>query len=1152
MTTTDLREIGTRAIERARRWSIEANDFPVEYSAKLLSEVLKDPDGLDFTVRFVDGVVRPEDTSVAARNLAKLGSSRVNFLPWYLGAGMKAGGLATRVLPAVAVPAARRVFRAMVGDLVVDATDSTLGPALAKIRAAGNKINVNLLGEAVLGDAEAKKRLDLNRKLLARDDVDYISLKVSAVTGPHNPWGFDEVVAHAMEQLLPFYREAAAASSAKFINLDMEDYKDLELTLTVFMRLLDDPALKNYRAGIVIQAYQPDGLGAMIRLQEWAARRVAEGGSPIKVRLVKGANLAMERVDSEVHDWPLTTWPSKQDSDTNYKRVLNWALTPERTANISIGVAGQNLFDIAFAWELAQARGVTDGVEFEMLAGMATGQAEVVRKEVGSLLLYVPVVNPSEFDVAIAYLVRRLEENAMSDNFMSGVFDIGTNDAIFVRERDRFLAALENLDDSVPVPNRTQDRGATGPAAPRAASPQVFVNTPDTDPVLPANRAWAKQIIGRIADSQLGIELADASIVNSIKGIDEAVQRAVGAAEGWAAMPAAERAEILHRVGAELEARRADLLEVAASETGKTLDQGDPEVSEAIDFAHYYAFQSLELEKVDGARFVPSKLTVVTPPWNFPLAIPAGGVLAALASGSSVILKPATPARRCGALLAEIMWDAGVPRDVLQLVNTPKRNVGQRLVSHPKVDRLILTGSYETSKLFRSWRTDLPMLAETSGKNAIIVTPSADPDLAVKDIIYSAFGHAGQKCSAASLVVLVGSAGTSKRIHNQLVDGVRSLRVAWPSDPSSQMGPVVVPGDTKLQSGLTTLDPGQTWVLKPEQLDDSGALWSPGLRAGVEPGSEYHLTEYFGPILGVMRAETLEEAIEIVNAVDYGLTSGIHSLDIDEVQTWLSTIQAGNLYVNRVTTGAIVQRQPFGGWKRSAVGAGTKAGGPSYLFGLGNWEPAESTAKAPAGIGSLPLSVRMLAQAAQRVLDGDQLAWYMQALGSDMAAWESEFGVSHDPTGLSVERNVLRYRPTPVVVRAEAGASLAELLRVVSAGLLAGSHMIISSGIELSAGILEELNLPELSVLDQTDAEWLEFAANWAGHDVIGGRVRYIGTAPKNTSDAVGGSPDIAIWSHAVTQAGRVELIPFLREQAVSITAHRFGTPFKDFINAEI
>ncbi|MDX5400511.1 MAG: bifunctional proline dehydrogenase/L-glutamate gamma-semialdehyde dehydrogenase, partial [Actinomycetes bacterium] len=788
---TELTESGREAVDLARRWVAESADHPVDYAARVLSQVLEDPHGLEFTVRFVDGVIRPQDQNVAARTLARLARRDLGFLPPYLAAGLKAAGPSAVAAPEIVVPAARRIFRQLVGDLILDTTGEGLTEALARARAAGNRVNVNLLGEAVLGDKEAARRLAANSRLLARDDVDYISLKVSAVTGPHNPWGFDEVVQHAVDQLLPFYLDAATAPTPKFINLDMEDYKDLALTLAVFRQLLDHPALLYYEAGIVLQAYQPDALAAMMELQDWAEARVNAGGARIKVRLVKGANLAMERVDAEMHDWPLTTWPTKLDTDSHYKRVMEWAMTPERTRNIRLGIAGQNIFDIALAWVLAGRRGVREDVEIEMLSGMATGLAEVVRREVGHLLLYIPVVDPKEFDVAIAYLVRRLEENSLPENFMSGVFDIASDTAVFDREAERFLAALYavDLDAPVPTPMRTQDRGRETAediaAVVRADGAWTFRNTPDTDPVLPGNREWAREIVRRVPTSELGIAEADAAVVGAVEEIDRIREETAGAAVGWGARPAAERAEIIHRVGVELGLRRAELLEVAAAEAGKTLDQGDPEVSEAIDFCHWYAERARELEQLDGARFVPSKVTVVTPPWNFPLAIPTGGVVAALAAGSAVVFKPATPARRSGARLAEAMWAAGVPRDVLRLVQTPDRAVGKHLISHPRVDRGILTGSYDTAKLFRSWRPELPLLAETSGKNSIIVTPSADPDLAVKDVAYSAFGHAGQKCSAGSLVILVGSMATSRRFRDQLVDAVRSLHVAWPSDPSS-------------------------------------------------------------------------------------------------------------------------------------------------------------------------------------------------------------------------------------------------------------------------------------------------------------------------------------------------------------------------------
>ncbi|HHW82362.1 MAG TPA: aldehyde dehydrogenase family protein, partial [Actinomycetales bacterium] len=544
-------------------------------------------------------------------------------------------------------------------------------------------------------------------------------------------------------------------------------------------------------------------------------------------------------------------------------------------------------------------------------------------------------------------------------------------------------------------------------------------NAPDTDPALAANRAWAGEIAARIPGSQLGLDRSHAATLDGEQDVDTLVSRLRGGALVWAARPAADRAAVLHRVADLFEERRGDLMEVAGAETGKTIDQSDPEVSEAIDFARYYAHQALELEALDGARFTPVALTVVTPPWNFPLAIPAGGVLAALAAGSAAVLKPAPPARRCGAVLAKLMLEAGVPEDVFALADLEDGEVSKSLVTHPGVDRVVLTGSTETAALFRSWRTDLPLLAETSGKNAIIVTPSADPDLAVKDVVTSAFGHAGQKCSAASLVILVGSVAHSRRFRDQLVDAVRSLRVGPPEDLTSEVGRVVMPEDEKLLRGLTQLEAGEHWVIRPQQLDEDGRYWQPGVRAGVGIDSEFHLTEYFAPVLGVMVAEDLGEAIELVNRVEFGLTSGIHSLDPDEVYYWLERVQAGNLYVNRGITGAIVQRQPFGGWKRSAIGPGTKAGGPSYLLGFGHVSPlpgeAPETPRSPK-LSAAPARVRPLLRSAKKHLSKPEWRRLRRSAASDGAMWDARYGRALDPTGLEAEMNVLRYRPLPVTI----------------------------------------------------------------------------------------------------------------------------------------
>ncbi|SQD95442.1 Aldehyde dehydrogenase [Parafrankia sp. Ea1.12] len=1187
----DLSDLGDEAVALVRRWVAEAASEPVDPAAARLAAVLREPGGLAFTVRFVDGVIRPEDPRVAARNLARLAPSVPAFLPWYLRGAVRAGGAAGPVVPWVVVPAARRVLRRMVGHLVVDATDRGLGRAIERLRRPGVQLNMNLLGEAVLGEREAARRLAGTTALLARDDVDHVSIKVSASVAPHAPWAFEETVAHVVETLTPLFEQATAARPAEsrpaesrpatFVTLDMEEYRDLDLTIEVFTTLLDRPALRRLAAGIVLQAYLPDALGALTRLQEWSASRRAAGGAPVTVRLVKGANLPMERAEASLRGWPPAPYDTKQDTDANYKRLLDYALHPDRVANVRVGVAGHNLFDLAFAWLLAGRRGARGGLRFEMLLGMAQAQARVVAREVGGLLLYTPVVRPAEFDVAIAYLVRRLEEGASRENFMSAVFDLATDETLFAREEKRFRASLADVDDTVPSPRRTQNRlraappiGAAGPAGPDGAG--GFRNAPDTDPSLAANRTWARRVLARVPASTLGVDLVAATTIRSADELDAVLARAVAAGPGWAALGGAGRAAVLRRAAEVLEQRRGELVEVMATETAKTFDQADPEVSEAVDFARYYAERGAGLDDVDGALLAPVRLTVVTPPWNFPVAIPAGSTLAALAAGSPVVIKPAGQARRCGAVLVRALWDAGIPREVLQLVNVDEGDLGRALVGDPRVDRVILTGAFETAELFRSFRRDLPLLAETSGKNAIVVTPSADPDLAVRDVVASAFGHAGQKCSAASLLILVGSAAASRRLRDQLVDAVRSLVVGESADPRTQLGPLIEPASGKLLRALTELGPGERWLVEPRRLDEQGRLWSPGVRAGVSRGSEFHRTEYFGPVLGIMEAVDLAEAVEIQNEVDFGLTAGLHSLDAAELDYWLRHVQAGNLYVNRGITGAIVGRQPFGGWKRSAVGPGTKTGGPTYLYALAGWTSRPSSATAELG----PAARRLLAVVADSDCVGESgdgasvggasasdasaggasaggaapgggagggvgavadLAGLERALRSDAAAWAGGYGAARELAGLSAERNMLRYQPVLVEIRF-AGGGIHQLVRVVAAGLLAGSPLRVSSAVELPRWLRAELAGLAVGNSCQSDDEWLADLARRPASRA-GLRVRLIGGDAGALTAAVGDRLEIAVHARPVTESGRLELLPFLREQAVSITAHRFGTP---------
>ncbi|MDR1427647.1 MAG: aldehyde dehydrogenase family protein, partial [Bifidobacteriaceae bacterium] len=638
---------------------------------------------------------------------------------------------------------------------------------------------------------------------------------------------------------------------------------------------------------------------------------------------------------------------------------------------------------------------------------------------------------------------------------------------------------------------------ATYPLDTRAGRPlpepaDGFHNEPDVDGAVQSARDWALAALAATPPAQAIPEATTAA------DVDAAIVRGVRAGTAWAALGPRRRAEALVKAAEQLAAHRGELLGIMAHEAGKTVAEGDPEVSEAIDFARYYAESAIETLDLSGLVFTPSKLTAVIPPWNFPVAIPVGGVMAALAAGSPVVIKPARLTRRCvevavGAIHKGLA-DAGVDTDILQVLHVADSDLGRHLVTHPDVETVVLTGSIDTAAMFANWRPELNLLAETSGKNALVVTPSADLDLAVADLVKSAFGHAGQKCSAASLGILVGSVYTSDRFRSQLVDAVRSLRVGPGTEISTVMGPVIEQPGAKLRRGLTALDPGERWLVEPMQLDDDGLMWSPGIRDNVRPGSWFHLNECFGPVLGLMQARDLDEAIELQNATAFGLTGGIHTLDEEEIAAWIDKVQVGNAYVNRHITGAIVRRQPFGGWKGSAVGPGAKAGGPNYVAEFGTWRDVE------------PVT--------------DPAAWLDEARRSDIATWTLEFGKEHDPSGLRVEANVFRYRPVSAyTVRVGHGAKEHEVKRVVAAARVAGVEPAVSE-----------------RAIESDDA----FASRVASGE-ISGRIRVVGEAPGLRAAAATRLGEVTVLDAPVTYHGRRELLNLLREQALSITKHRFG-----------
>lgn len=1101
-----------RAVAQVRAWLAAKDTGRARLGEKVMRRALTTEGGLRFLTELVDGLVLPEDPVVAAAALRRARRQARTFLPVSMALGLAAAAWLSGGMPGVAVRVARRVVRMLVGHLVLDSRAPKLDKGLRRLREDGFDVNVNLLGEAVLGAQQARRRLEQTRALIENPAVDYVSLKVSAAVAPHSPWDVDGAVQEIVSALTPLYE--AARDGNTFVNLDMEEYRDLDITVAVFRDLVMRDELRDVRAGIVLQAYLPESASALKQVQQIARERVEAGGAPLRVRLAKGANLPMEHVEADLHGWTAAPWGSKVATDAHYKRLLSRALTPESVASLEVGVAGHNLFDIAYAWNMARDREVADSVQFEMLLGMATEVVRAVAADVGRVRLYTPVVAPDEFDVALAYLVRRLEEVANPHNFLSRLATLETNEDHWRREEGVFRRARE----LAALPPVTGSRRSEPPE-----TPSGFYNTPDSDPALESTRTWGTEILQRATSSTLGTDTLAAARVTRADALAELIGKARGEGQQWGKVRVGLRAHLLEQIAQALEDNRATLLEVMVAETGKTLDQADPEVSEAIDFARYYATSARRLHDLPGARHAPRALTVVTPPWNFPVAIPVGSTLAALAAGSAVVFKPAEEARRCGAVIIEILRSAGVSEDLVRFIDIDPEQLGTALISDSRVDQVILTGAYETAQTFLEVRPDLRLFAETSGKNAMVVMPSADVDLAVRDTVASAFGHAGQKCSAASLLILVGSAAESPRLQRQLCDAVTSLRVGAATDPSTQMSRTIAPPAGKLLRGLTELEPGETWWVEPRQLETGE--WTPGVRGWVEPGSFMHQVECFGPVMGVMRARDLDHAIELVNSVDYGLTSGLHTLDAHDMHTWVDRVQAGNLYVNRGTTGAIVQRQPFGGWKSSVVGPTVKAGGPHYVESLTGWTVTDHEATAPDQ--ELQPGIVGLVQAAGQT-------WVRSAAMADAQAWREHFSRGHDPSSLASEANIYRYVTTPALIRFVDG-DMADLARVCIAMVTTGARGEVSTSTLLPRDLVAALDGAGIPVT----VESADVAAARCRQEGWS-RVRVVGVVePKLLGHA-----DLAVYDAPVSAVPRLEILPFVHEQAISITMHRYGEPF--------
>ena len=822
---------------------------------------------------------------------------------------------------------------------------------------------IDLLGEAVITEAEAKSYLqgylDLIEKLAQEskkwslvpeiDSADeeslpqvQVSVKLTAFYSqfdPIDPEGSKEKVCDRIRILLRRAKELGAA-----IHFDMEQYVYKDLTLSILKELLLEEEFRTRTdLGVTLQAYLPDSEKDLRDLIEWAKQR----GYPLTLRLVKGAYWDQETIKSIQHHWAQPVYNEKAATDANFERMTKLLL--ENHEYLYAAIASHNVRSQALACAIAESLDIPRRrFEMQVLYGMGDKIARALVQRGHRVRVYSPY---GKLLPGMAYLIRRLLENTANSSFLRQNLE----------ERP--------IEELIAPPVVAGEQGSRGEGEQEEENKNQFQNAPDTDYANASLRSQAERALvevranlGKIYSPLIdGEYVQTAEIIDSVNPSNpseivgkiglasvEQAEKALNAAKkafpAWKRTPVKERAEILRKAADLMEARRYELAAWICLEVGKVLQQADAEVSEAIDFCRYYASEMERLDRgynydIAGENnrylYQPRGIAVVISPWNFPFAIATGMTVAALVTGNCTLLKPAETSTVIAAKIAEILVEAGMPAGVFQFIPGKGSVVGAYMVNHSDTHLIAFTGSrevgcriYADAAILRSGQKHLKrVIAEMGGKNAIIVDESADLDQAVAGVASSAFGYSGQKCSACSRVIVLESIYNS--FTERLVEATRSLNVGAADLPSTQVGPVIdaVARDRIKEYIQTGKDEAK--VALEMSVPENGYFVSPTIFAEVSPTATIATEEIFGPVVAIIRVKNFEEALEVANSTDYALTGGIYSRTPDRIQQAVTEFEVGNLYINRTITGAIVERQPFGGFKLSGVGS--KAGGPDYL-----------------------------------------------------------------------------------------------------------------------------------------------------------------------------------------------------------------------------
>ena len=906
--------------------------------------------------RFVDVLPALNSGNEVARHLKEYFSENGEELPSVFNVGLGLGSLA----PGLMAGAIRKNVTSMAKMFITGENPDEALPVLKKARKQKMTFTVDILGEATLSEKEALEYQSRYIELidwLAKDatqweevaqiDRDHlgaipkvnVSVKMTALYSQINDKAWDETKAILKERLRPVFRRGM--EKGVFINLDMEQYSVKHLTVEVFKELINEPEFKSYPYfGCVIQAYLRDSFEDIKDLVAFSQAR----GTSFAIRLVKGAYWDYETIEAEQRGWATPVYTIKAESDANYEACAKYLLDNHKY--IRVALASHNVRSIAAAMVHAEKIGLPkEAFEIQMLYGMAEPIKKALVDMGYRLREYAPV---GELIPGMAYLVRRLLENTSNESWLRGKFAEGKSTAELLKDPTTGLI----------------------PTSGEVVQKKYFMNDPYLDFAVAENRQKMMKALDKLK-AQLPVQVTpfiDQKNLNSAQIFErmnpslksqvvarvhmstsemaeKAIQSAHKAYKSWKKTPAQERSRLVDQLAALMKRDRFDLIAQQVFEVGKPWAEADADVAEAIDFCAYYAKHMRELAKPLKVGGVPGEnsqyiyrsrgVTAVIAPWNFPLAILTGQVAAALVTGNTVVMKPAEQSSLVAQGLMKLILEAGFPQDVVQFLPGYGEEVGEYIVNHPHTATIAFTGSKAVGLHILKRAAEVKpgqqhvkrCIIEMGGKNAVIIDSDADLDEAVDGVLYSGFGFAGQKCSAASRVIVLEE--IYDRFVDRLVEAAKSIQLAEATHPKAYLGPVV--DEEAQQRLLSVIEEAQSKhkLLFKGEAPQQGYFVPPTIFGEVQSTDRLAQDEFFGPLMAVIKVKDLSEALQVANSTEYALTGGVFSRSPANIQRVKEELEVGNMYINRGITGAMVDRHPFGGFKMSGVGS--KTGGPDYL-----------------------------------------------------------------------------------------------------------------------------------------------------------------------------------------------------------------------------